>query len=139
MAAPTVRKLTPVLVVERIEPVIAFWNQLDIKPTVQVPAADGHLAFAIFAAEGVELMYQTAVSVREDLVASASDAKAFRPEPQQATLYVEVSKIADVERRLAGERLVMPRRKTFYGATEMAYTDPAGNIVVFAERDAAGS
>jgi len=139
MAAHPVRKLTSVLVVERIEPVIAFWHKLDIEPAVQVPADEGHLAFAIFAADGVELMYQTAASVRKDLVASASDAKAFRPDPQQATLYVEVKKIADIERRLAGERLVMPRRKTFYGATETAYTDPAGNIVVFAERDAAGS
>lgn len=129
------RKLTPVLVVENIEPVIVFWQKLDVQPSVQVPAPDGGLAFAIFVAEGVELMYQTAASVREDLVASASDAAAFRAQPQQVTLYIEVNELADVERRLAGEHLVMPRRKTFYGATETAYTDPVGNIIVFAERD----
>ena len=31
----------------------------------------------------------------------------------------------------------MPRRTTFYGATEVAYADLAGNIIVFAERSAA--
>ena len=130
----TVRKVTAVLVVDKIEPVVAFWEKLDVKPSVQVPGADG-VVFAIFSAEGVEVMYQTTASVKEDLVASSTDAQAFRSGPQQSTLYVEVSRLADVERRLAGERLVMPRRKTFYGATEAGYTDPAGNIIVFAERD----
>jgi uncharacterized glyoxalase superfamily protein PhnB len=131
----TVRKATPVLVVDKIEPVVAFWEKLNVKPSTQVPGADG-LVFAIFSAEGVEVMYQTAASVKEDLVASSLDAQAFRGGPQQSVLYVEVSELAYVERLLAGERLVMPRRKTFYGAIESAYADPAGNIVVFAERDA---
>jgi hypothetical protein len=78
-------------------------------------------------------MYQTLASVKEDLVASASVAAAFKAEPQQATLYVQVSSVAEVEERLQGERLIMPRRTTFYGATEVGYTDPAGNIVVFAQ------
>ena len=133
----TVRKVTPVLVVDQIEAVVAFWEKLDVKPSTQVPGPDG-LVFAIFSAEGVEVMYQTAASVKEDLVASSTDAQAFRPGPQQSTLYVGVSSLADVERRLTGERLIMPRRKTFYGATEAGYTDPAGNIIVFAEHDADG-
>jgi hypothetical protein len=29
--------------------------------------------------------------------------------------------------------VVMPQRKTFYGSTEIGYSDPAGNIVVFSE------
>jgi len=101
---------------------------------VQVPdesAKDGRLAFVILAAEGIEVMYQTVTSITGDTVASASDKQAFRLEPQQTTLYIEVGDLAQVESRLKGERLVMPRRKTFYGATEVGYADPAGNIVHF--------
>ena len=130
------RKSTPVLIVERIEPVLSFWKKLGITPGVQVPdesAKDGRLAFAILAAEGIEVMYQTVVSITGDTVASASDKTAFRMEPQQATLYIEVADLAQVQSQLEGERLVMPKRKTFYGASEQGYADPAGNIVIFSE------
>jgi hypothetical protein len=137
VAAGTVRKITPVLVVESIEPVVTFWTRLGVQPSTQVPGDHG-LAFAIFSGEGVEVMYQTVASVKEDLVASASVREAFRPGPQQTTLYVQVQSLADVESRLQGERLILPRRTTFYGAIEVGYTDPAGNIIVFAERTEAG-
>jgi predicted enzyme related to lactoylglutathione lyase len=132
----TVQKVTPVLVVGKIEPVIDFWKKLAVLPTTAVPSSAGDgLVFAIFSAAGVQIMYQTAASVQEDLVGAASVKEAFRPDPQQSTLYIEVRDLAEVERRLQAERLVMPRRTTFYGATEVAYADPAGNIIVFAERN----
>jgi hypothetical protein len=130
------RKATPVLIVERIEPVLSFWAKLGVEPGVQVAdesAKDGRLGFAILATDGIEVMYQTVASIAADTVASASDKNAFRTEPQQATLYVEVQDLASVEGRLQGERLIMPRRKTFYGATEVGFADPAGNIVIFSE------
>jgi len=129
------RKATPVLVVERIEPVLGFWHKVGMKAVTEVPG-EGGLVFVILAAAGLEIMYQTAASVRTDLIASSCDPGAFRSGPQQSTLYVEVAGIAAVEPQLQGERLVMPRRKTFYGAVEVGYADPAGNIVVFAERQA---
>lgn len=138
--ANVLRKATPVLVVDRIEPAVAFWKKLGIAPTVEVPddtAADGRLAFVILASGGVEIMYQTAASVKADLVKSASVKDAFRTDLQQTTLYVEVSRLDDVERELQGERLIMPRRTTFYGSTELGYLDPAGNVVVFSEHGAA--
>jgi uncharacterized glyoxalase superfamily protein PhnB len=137
-----VRKVTPLLSVDRIEPALLFWKKLGVTPTVEVPdetATDGRLAFAILAAEGLELMYQTTASIKEDLVKSASIKDAFRSDPQQTTLYVEVSQLSELESKLQGERLIMPRRTTFYGSTEVAYADPAGNIIVFAERQAAPS
>ena len=130
------RKATPVLIVDRIEPVLPFWTKLGLTATTEVPdqnATDGRLAFVILAGEGVEVMYQTVASVKEDLVKSASEKDAFRATPQQTTLYVEVDKLADVESQLLGELVVMPQRKTFYGSTEIGYADPAGNIVVFSE------
>jgi hypothetical protein len=131
------RKATPVLVVERIEPVLDFWKRLGLAATVEVPdrsASDGRLAFAILAAEGIEIMYQTVASVAEDLIKSASVKEAFRAQPQQTTLYIEVGALAEVEERLRHARLILPRRTTFYGATEVGYSDPAGNVIVFAQR-----
>ncbi len=135
-----VRKATPVLIVDRIEPVIPFWRKLGVAATTEVPdgnANDGRLAFVILAAGGVEVMYQTIASIKEDLLKSASVKEAFRTGPQQTTLFVEVSELAEVERQLRDEKLIMPRRTTFYGSTEVGYADPAGNIVVFAEHHAA--
>jgi hypothetical protein len=135
----TLRKATPVLIVERIEPVIPFWKKLGVTPTTEVPdgtANDGRLAFVILAAEGFEIMYQTTDSIKEDLLKSASVKEAFRTDLQQTTLFVEVSQLSDIESKLWGERLIMPRRTTFYGSTEVGYADPAGNIVVFAEHHA---
>lgn len=129
-------KVAPVLVVDRVEPILPFWSKLGVVPSVQVPdesAKDGRLAFVILGAEGIEVMYQTVASIAGDTVASASDKSAFRVEPQQTTLYIEVGDLTQVESKLNGERLIMPKRKTFYGATEVAYADPAGNIVIFAE------
>jgi hypothetical protein len=131
-----IRKATPVLVVDRIEPVIPFWKKLGVTATTEVPdgsANDGRLAFVILASEGVEIMYQTIASVKEDLLKSATVKEAFRTQPQQTTLFVEVSQLSEVETKLQGELVIMPRRTTFYGSTEIGYADPAGNIVVFAE------
>jgi hypothetical protein len=139
MSSCLLQKATPLLVVERIEPIIPFWEKLGATVTVQVPdasAADGRLAFVILRREPVELMYQTLASVREDLIRSSSAREAFRSEWQQGYLYVQVARLADVESALAQERLIMPRRTTFYGSTELGYADPAGNVIVFAEQRA---
>jgi hypothetical protein len=136
----TLRKATPVMVVDRIEPVIPFWKKLGVIPTTEVPdgtATDGRLAFVILAADGIEIMYQTVASIKDDLIRSASVKEAFATDAQQTMLFIDVSELTEVERKLRGERLVMPRRTTFYGSTELGYTDPAGNVVVFAEHHVA--
>ena len=130
------RKSTPVLMVDRIEPVLAFWQRVGVEKVMDVPEGEGaaaRLGFAILAGPGIEVMYQTATSVQTDLVASASARDAFRTEPQQAFLFVEVASIRELERLMHGERLVVPYRETFYGAKELAYDDRAGNVVIFAE------
>jgi hypothetical protein len=133
------RKSTPVLGVDRIEPVVLFWKKLGLMPSTEVPdtkANDGRLAFVILAADGIEIMYQTIASIKEDLLNAASVKEAFPATPQQTMLFVEVSQLTEVENQLQGERLIMPRRTTFYGSTEIGYADPAGNVIVFAEHQA---
>jgi uncharacterized glyoxalase superfamily protein PhnB len=125
-----VKKLTPVFVVERIEPCLDFWvNRLGFSKTVEVPHGDS-LGFVILARGNVEIMYQSRDSVREDapeLLEGRSDAVS----PNGT--YIEVSDINDVERRLAGWEIVLPRRTTFYGTTEIGVREPAGNFILFAE------
>jgi hypothetical protein len=61
-----VRKLTPVLYVEEIEPCLDFWYQLGFEKTAEVPEGD-RLGFAILKKDVVEIMYQTRASVGNDI------------------------------------------------------------------------
>ncbi|MFL5579589.1 MAG: VOC family protein [Gemmatimonadaceae bacterium] len=128
-AAGTVRKITPVLIVDRVEPSVAFWrDRLGFQVTAEVPH-EGHLGFAILVGDGVELMYQSRASV-------AADVPPEMPPPADATtyLFVEVSDLNAVERAIAGTPVVMARRKTFYGMEEIGVREPGGHVVTFAQR-----
>src|SRR5437762_10755767 len=61
-----VKRITPVLLVKEIEPLIQFWvDRLGFTKAVEVP--DGNkLAFVIFQKGSVEVMYQTYSSVEKD-------------------------------------------------------------------------
>lgn len=120
------KKLTPVLNVEAIEPVLPFWvDRLGCEKTAEVPHEDA-LGFVILKHGDVEIMYQTQASVEADL---GSDAGI----PLGGTsLFIEVDDLDDVERRLDGIPHVIPRRKTFYGADEIVVREPGGNLVIFA-------
>jgi uncharacterized glyoxalase superfamily protein PhnB len=120
-------KLTPVLVVDAIEPCLAFWvDQLGFTRTAEVPEGD-RLGFVILAKDGVEVMYQSRDSVRKDIPALADV-------PAGGTnLYIDVADVAAVERAVKGAEVVVPRRTTFYGADEIGVREPGGNLVVFGQ------
>jgi uncharacterized glyoxalase superfamily protein PhnB len=127
-APHAVRRLTPVLYVDAIEPCLPFWTErLGWTVTAQVPHGDT-LGFAILAKDGVELMYQTTASAAADVPGMTVTA-----ESGGAALFVEVSDVAAVERAVAGLELVVPRRRTFYGTEEVGVREPAGRVVVFAQ------
>jgi uncharacterized glyoxalase superfamily protein PhnB len=120
-------KLSPVLVVDAIEPCLPFWTErLGFSKTVEVPEGDS-LGFVILARDGVEVMYQSRASVRKDIPVLA-DCPAGG-----ANLYIEVADVAAVERAVKGMELVLPRRKTFYGADEIGVREPGGNAVIFSQ------
>jgi uncharacterized glyoxalase superfamily protein PhnB len=122
-----VGKLTPVLIVEAIEPCMAFWmDRLGFTKTVEVPHGE-QLGFVILVRDGVEVMYQTRASVQGD-VAPLADT------PLKGNLlYFEVDDLDAVENALDGVPLVIPRRTTFYGAQEIIVREPAGNAIAFAQ------
>jgi uncharacterized glyoxalase superfamily protein PhnB len=120
-------KLSPVLVVDAIEPCLPFWiERLGFTQTVEVPEGD-RLGFVILAKDGIEVMYQSRDSVRKDIPPLA-DAPAGG-----TNLYIEVADVAAVERAVKGLEIVVPRRKTFYGADEIGVREPAGNAVIFSQ------
>src|SRR5712672_521395 len=122
-----VKKLTPVLFVEKIESVLSFWTQhLGFIKTVEVPDGD-RLAFVILQQGPAEVMYQSFASVDKDLPAIAAD---IRKGP--TFLYLEVDDLEAVKGAIAGLYVYIPERTTFYGAREIGIKDPAGHFVTFA-------
>jgi uncharacterized glyoxalase superfamily protein PhnB len=122
-----VKKLTPVLFVEKIESVLPFWTQhLGFIKTVEVPEGD-RLAFVILQQGNAEVMYQSFASVDKDLPAIAAD---IRKGP--TFLYLEVDDLQTVKAATAGMDIYMPERTTFYGSREIGVKDPAGHFITFA-------
>src|ERR1700693_6367430 len=60
-----IKKLTPVLMVDAIEPVLPLWDALGCTRAAEVPHGD-RLGFVILQTDAVEVMYQTFDSVRAD-------------------------------------------------------------------------
>ena len=122
------KKLTPVLVVDAIEPCLSFWvDRLGFQKTAEVPH-EGRLGFVILTHGAAELMLQTVASVQGDMPAIAKD-------KFHSALFLEVEDLASIQRAVRGLALVFDERKTFYGSREICVRDPAGNIVTFAQFD----
>ncbi|HXE75647.1 MAG TPA: VOC family protein [Candidatus Xenobia bacterium] len=120
------KKLTPALFVEKIELCLPFWvDRLGFQKTAEVPEGDA-LGFVILVRDGVEVMLQSRASIARDVPALAG-------EPSRSFLFVEVAQLSPIVEALKGAEIVIPVRKTFYGATEIGVRDPAGNVITFAE------
>lgn len=125
------KKLTPVLLVEEVEPCLGFWEALGFEKTIEVPEGDG-IGFAALVRGGVEIMYQSRASVAADMPALADLAYTR----DGLGLFIEVEDLDDVKRRLSGApgaEQTFPERTTFYGAREVGVRAPCGTHVVFAE------
>ena len=128
-----VKRITPVLLVNEIEPQIPFWvGQLGFTKTIEVP--DGNkLGFVAFQKDTTEVMYQTYASVEKD--APQPMAAAARKGPTY--LYMEVDDLDAVMAATKDKKVVMPLRTAFYGMREFAIQDPAGHFITFAQPVAA--
>jgi uncharacterized glyoxalase superfamily protein PhnB len=124
-------KLTPNLIVDRIEDSLPFWvERLKFEKLVEVPHQD-RLGFVILKRGATELMLQSRASLREDVPEIAEG-------PRQAVLYCEVADLAPIRKALEGWPRVAPERTTFYGAREIIVRDPAGNVVFFSAHEKGG-
>jgi uncharacterized glyoxalase superfamily protein PhnB len=121
--------LTPVLVVEEVEPCLRFWtDRLGFTAENQVPGDNGKLTFASVKAGDVEVMYQTHASVLAERP-EAADERAGH----SAVLFITVDDLDRIEKAMAGAPVVRPRHDTFYGSTEMYVKEPGGTLVGFAQ------
>jgi uncharacterized glyoxalase superfamily protein PhnB len=124
----SVNKITPVLLVEEVEPCIDFWvNRLGFRKTIEVP--DGNkIGFVALQKGNLELMYQSFASVAKD---DPNRTDVMRKGP--TFLYVEVDNLDETIAALRGAPVVMPERTTFYGSKEIGVTDPGGHVITFAQ------
>ncbi len=126
--SPLLLQLTPVLVVDRVEPCLPFWTErFGFTVENQVPGPDGALVFASVKRGAIEVMYQTRESVLADNPAMGADLAGH-----SVALFLTVSDFDAVERALAGAPVVKPKHTTFYGSTEIYVREPGGNTVGFA-------
>ena len=123
------KQLTPVLVVDAVEPGLAFWtDRLGFTKTIELPGPDGRLIFGAVQGDGIEVMYQTRASVIEERPEAAAELNG-----KSIVLFIQVDDIDAVEKALAGAPVVKPRHDTFYGSTEIYVREPGGHVVGFAQ------
>jgi uncharacterized glyoxalase superfamily protein PhnB len=126
---PALKQLTPVLIVDTVEPCIRFWvDRLGFAMNNEVPGPDGKLIFASVQLGAVEIMYQTRASVVEETPGVARDLMGH-----SVALFITVEDLDQVERSLKGAPVIKPRHTTFYGSTEIYVKEPGGNTVGFAQ------
>src|SRR5262245_6730553 len=108
-----VTRLTPVLLVNEIEPLSPFSiDRLGFTKTIEVP--DGtKLGFVAFQKGPVEVMYQTYASVEKD-----APPEMAAPLRGPSYLYLEVDDLDGVLSAMKDQKIVMPLRTAFYGMRE---------------------
>ena len=132
MKPAEVKKITPILFAQELEPSIKFWTErLGFQKTVEVPEGN-KTGFVILEKNGLELMYQSLSSAAQD---NAATGEAARKGP--SFLYIEVADLEDALEATKGAEIVMPVRTTFYHAREFGIKDPSGHYFIFAQQGAA--
>lgn len=119
--SPKLNKLTPVLIVDAIEPALPSYQALGYELQVRVPE-QGTLGFVILQGPAGELMLQTNDSLAEDLPAVV----ARKP---SALLYADVDSLQHAKTALPDAEVIVEQRKTFYGATESWLLLPGGTVI----------
>ena len=128
-----VKRITPVLLVKEIEPLVPFWvDRLGFTKTIEVPEGN-KLGFVTFQKGPVEVMYQTYSSVEKDAPKEVSATAGKGP----SYLYMEVDNFDAVLAAMQGAKIVMPVRTAFYGMKEFSVQDPGGHFITFAQPVAA--
>ena len=123
-----VKRITPVLFVNAIEPVLAFWvDGLGFTKTIEVPHGD-KLGFVVLQHSATEVMYQTFASLGDDMPLILDAAK-----KGPTFLYVEVGDLDAILAGLKKYKMSMPERTAFYGMREVGFQDPAGHYITFAQ------
>ena len=120
------QKLTPILRVETIEPQLDFWvNRLGFTKVAEVKEGE-ELGFAILTLGHIEVMLQSRASLAKDIpVLAKGDFPA-------TVLYLGITDLEEIEKKLQGIEVIVPKRQTDYGAMEIWVRTPGGHVIGFA-------
>jgi hypothetical protein len=125
------KKVTPILVVEEIEPSLRLWvDRLGFQKTAEVPEGE-KLGFVILARDGLEIMYQSRLSIEREVDREGLP-QAMKAAPGRSTLFIEVSELDEIRRKVEGFDVLVPHRETSYGANELWLREPGGHLIGFA-------
>jgi hypothetical protein len=126
-----VKRITPVLFVKEIEPVLPFWvDRLGFTKAIEVPHGS-KIGFVALQKGSTEVMYQSYASLAEDMPLMAETRKG------PTFLYIEVDNLDAVLNALKDSKIVQPERTAFYGMREVGFQEPGGHYVTFAQPVAA--
>lgn len=123
-----ISKITPVVIVNEVEPCAQFWQKVGFERVAEVPHGDS-LGFVILAGHGIELMYQSLESVKADDAKMGSYLRTGG-----TSLFVEVPDLDAAVKAVKGAPICLADRTTFYGMREIGVLDPGGNVVLFAQK-----
>jgi uncharacterized glyoxalase superfamily protein PhnB len=124
-----IAKVTPVRIVDRIEPLLPFWcDALGYEKRAEVPHGDA-LGFVLLENAAGEVMLQTKASLEADLPAVA------KRDPH-TVLYCEVASLDEARAATRGAEVLVAERTSPYGMRETVIADAAGTILLLAEKTA---
>src|SRR2546426_9533272 len=119
-----VKRITPVLYVEEIEPCLKFWTErMGFTNAAQVP--DGNkIAFVALQKDGTEIMYQTFASQDKDVAAASKAGRALvqASRKRPSFLFIEVEKLDPLLAPIKRAELGLTERKAFYRSPESVVT-----------------
>ncbi len=119
------KKMSPIFIVDSIEEQLKFWNSAGFEVEMQVPYQD-KIGFAILKCGSMEIMLQSTASVGNDL-------REIHSKQGAVLFYADVDSLDDCVSSLKDFKIVIPKRKTFYGADEIWGELPSGHVLGLAE------
>lgn len=126
------KKLTPNLMVENVAETLAFYRDILGFEIVTTLPEQEPFDFAIVHRDGVELMFQSRLSLSENVPALTGSAIGA-----SQTFYIEVEGIRDLYESLREKvEIVVDFHTTFYGTQEFYFRDLNGYILSFSEATA---
>jgi len=120
--------LTPNIFVESMDETIAFYQSIGFTLTMTVPEEGGDLIWAMMTNGNVTFMFQSFVSLGEELP------QISRQNGASMLLYINIKKIREYFELIKDKVTVLKGLdKTFYGATEFSILDNNNYVLTFAE------
>ncbi len=123
-----ITKTTPIYIYDDIAPAVAFWERsFGFKKIVEVPH-ENEPGFVLLSNGEREIMFQSIPSLQADVPKVAALVKSGG-----IVLYCDVDSLEEAIRTIPAANILVPKRRTFYGADEVFFQDSSGAVVAFSQ------